>query len=54
MMEIEKPKITCEETDNGKFAKLLITFAKNRVHFVRHRRYITPTNIQNKFCYGEI
>ena len=24
MMEIEKPKITCEETDNGKFAKFVV------------------------------
>lgn len=24
MMEIEKPKITCEETDNGSFARFII------------------------------
>ena len=24
MMEIEKPKITCEETDNGTFARFIV------------------------------
>ena len=24
MMEIEKPKITCEETENGEFARFVI------------------------------